>query len=122
MTKESDVDMERDFKKKIREALRLERESADRYRVFTPFMFADGDHPVIVLKRGEDGWTLSDEGNTLMRLSFDCEREPTDDWIAETVARFDVEDRDGALTLPVRREEIGSALFAFAQAILKIAD
>ena len=43
-------DIERDFKNKVTEKLSLSSEGIDRYRVFTPFMFEDGDHLAIVLK------------------------------------------------------------------------
>lgn len=36
--------IERDFKKKVCDRLRLVSEGIDRYRVFTPFQFDDGDH------------------------------------------------------------------------------
>ena len=43
--------IERDFKQKVCENLRLTSEGVDRYQVFTPFLFEDGDHLAIVLKR-----------------------------------------------------------------------
>ncbi len=43
----------------------------DRFRVFTSFMFDDGDHISIVLKKEQDGWVLSDEGHTYMHLTYD---------------------------------------------------
>ena len=36
--------IERDFKDKVTEKLRLSSEGMNRYKVFTPFMFEDGDH------------------------------------------------------------------------------
>ena len=56
--------IERDFKKKVCDRLRLVSEGIDRYRVFTPFMFEDGDQLAIVLKKEHDHWMLSDEGHT----------------------------------------------------------
>jgi len=54
--------IERDFKKKVCDRLRLISEGVDRYRVLTPFMFEAGDHLAIVLKKEHDRWGLSDEG------------------------------------------------------------
>ena len=53
----------------------------DRYQVFTPFLFDDGDHLVIVLKRNNSHWVLSDEGHTYMHLTYRTGREgsPTRD-------------------------------------------
>ena len=36
--------IERDFKQKVCDQLRIASEGVDRYRVFTPFLFEDGDH------------------------------------------------------------------------------
>ena len=66
-------DIERDFKNKVTEKLSLSSEGMNRYRVFTPFMFEDGDHLSIVLKRMNGGWILSDEGHTYMHLTYDLE-------------------------------------------------
>jgi len=44
--------IERNFKEKVCEKLRLSSEGVNRYRVFTPFMFEDGDHLSIILWRG----------------------------------------------------------------------
>ena len=39
------------FKRKVSDEVRVESEGVDRYRVFTPFHFEDGDHLAIVLKK-----------------------------------------------------------------------
>ena len=43
--------IEQDFKQKVCKQLRLASEGVSRYRVFTPFMFEDGDHLAVVLKK-----------------------------------------------------------------------
>ena len=43
----------------------------NRFLVFTPFTFDDGDHLAIVLKRYDKHWFLSDEGHTYMHLSYE---------------------------------------------------
>ena len=60
--------IEQDFHRKVSRKIRLSREGADRFRVFTPFLFDDGDHLAIVLKRQGARWVLSDEAHTCMRL------------------------------------------------------
>ena len=62
-----------DFKKKLCDKVRLDSEGKDRFRVFTPFRFSDGDHLVIVLKKAGPQWLLSDEGHTFMHLSYDLD-------------------------------------------------
>ena len=52
--------MERDFHEKISAKVRLSAEGVDRFRALTPFLFDDGDHLSIVLKKEGAGWVLSD--------------------------------------------------------------
>ena len=119
--------IERDFKAKVCENVTIAPEGLERRRVFTPFMFDDGDHLSIVLKKDGDGWILSDEGNTYMRLAFDIDEQSLREGkrhaiISNALSLFDVEDRDGELVIRVRDGMYGDALFSFVQAILKIAD
>ena len=119
--------IEHEFKAKVCEKVKLAPEGSGRFRVFAPFMFDDGDHLCIVLKKDGDGWMLSDEGNTYMRLTYDMDEQDLykgkrQTIIANALSLFDVEDRDGELIRRVRNGLYGDALFSFAQAILKIAD
>ena len=116
-----------DFQRKVSEKIRLVSEGIDRYRVFTPFMFEDGDHLAIVLRKDDGQWTLSDEGHTYMHLALhmdECElRQGTrQKIIANALAAFAVADRDGELVLPVRGDDFGDALWSFVQALLRIND
>ena len=43
--------IEQDFRNKVCEKLEISSEGIERFRVFTPFMFEDGDHLSVVLKR-----------------------------------------------------------------------
>lgn len=119
--------IERDFKAKVCEKVKLASVDSGRCRVFTPFMFDDGDHLSIVLKKDGAGWMLSDEGNTYMRLTYDMDEQSLREGqrrviISNALSLFDVEDRDGELVLGVQDGMYGDALFSFVQAILKIAD
>lgn len=119
--------IEKDFRKAICESVTLVPEGLDRYRVVTPFQLDDGDHLVIVLKRDRGGWTLSDEGHTFMHLTYDIDekdlvRGTRGAIIANTLAAFAVEDRDGELALSVPESRFGDALYNFAQALLKVSD
>ena len=62
--------IERDFHEKVSAQIRLRPEGLNRFRVFTPFLFEDGDHLVIVLKKEWGKWVLSDEAHTFMRLTY----------------------------------------------------
>ncbi len=119
--------IERDFRQKVSEKVRLAAEGMDRYRVFTPFMFEDGDHLAVVLKRDGDRWMLSDEGHTYMHLTYDLEERSFQEGtrgkiITSALSAFSVEDRSGELVLAVPEERYGDALYSFVQALLKISD
>jgi hypothetical protein len=62
--------IQKDFKQKVCDRIRLVSEGMNRYQVFTPFQFEDGDHLVIVLKQENSHWLLSDEGHTYMHLTY----------------------------------------------------
>lgn len=119
--------IEHDFHKKVCAKVRLLPEGMQRYRVFTPFVFDDGDHLSIVLKREGLRWKLSDEAHTYMHLTYDLDekdlqRGTRQKIISNALSTFQVEDRDGELVLDVQDERYGDALYSFVQALLKITD
>ena len=124
MTRET---IERDFKTKVCEKICLLGEGVDRFRVFTPFLFEDGDHLAIVLKRENSGWILSDEGHTYMHLTYDIDekdlqRGTRQKIITNTLSMFRIEDREGELLLRIPNEQFGDALYSFIQALMKVTD
>jgi hypothetical protein len=119
--------VERDFKKKVCEKVRLAGEGMDRYRVFTPFLFEDGDHLSIILRREKSTWVLSDEGHTYMHLTYDLDekdlqRGTRQKVITNALSMFRVEDREGELLLRVIDSQFGDALYSFIQALMKVTD
>lgn len=58
------------FKEKVCREVEIEKQGLDRYIIYTPFAFDDGDHYVVLLKRENNKWVLTDEGHTLMHLSY----------------------------------------------------
>src|SRR5450759_3281390 len=116
-----------DFQRKVSEKVHIASEGIDRYRVFTPFMFEDGDHLAIVLRKESGAWTLTDEGHTYMHLTYDLEEKDLrkgtrQKIINNALSAFSVDDREGELVLPIEDELYGDALFSFVQALLKITD
>lgn len=119
--------IEQDFREKVSECIRLRPEGMERFRVFTPFMFEDGDHLAIVMRRENGNWVLSDEGHTYMHLTYDLEESQLQHGtrqkiITNALSAFTVDDRDGELILPIRESRYGDALYSFVQALLKITD
>lgn len=115
------------FKQAVSEQIELHPEGHDRFRVFTPFQFDDRDHLVVVLRRENGAWFLTDEGHTYMHLTYDIgekdlQRGTRAKIIANTLDAFRVEDREGELRLRIEEEDFGGALYDFVQALLKITD
>lgn len=119
--------IEKEFKSKVCEQLRLTSEGINRYRVFTPFMLEDGDHVSILLKRENSHWVLSDEGHTYMHLTYDIEEKSLQSGtrqklISNALSGFSVLDRDGELILAIDDDQYGNALYSFVQALMRISD
>jgi hypothetical protein len=119
--------IERDFKAKVCEKIRLSGEGVDRFRVFTPFLFEDGDHLAIILKHTNSEWVLSDEGHTYMHLTYDLDekdlqRGTRQKIITNALSMFRIEDCDGELLLRVADAQFGDALYSFIQALMKVTD
>ena len=98
--------IQNDFRRIVCDNIRLASEGVNRFRVFTPFLFEDGDHLAIVLKREANGWVLSDEGHTYMHLTYDLDekdlqRGNRQKVIGNALSVFSVEDREGELRLQV---------------------
>lgn len=119
--------IEQDFHNKVSAKVRLVPEGVERYRVFTPFLFDDGDHLAVVMKKERARWVLSDEAHTYMRLADeikegDIRGATRQKIIANTLSMFKVEDHNGELVLEVPDGRYGDALYSFIQALLKISD
>lgn len=116
-----------DFTEKVCEQIRLQEEGIDRYRVFTPFRYDDGDHLVIVLKREQDKWVLSDNGHTYMHLTYDLDEKSLytgtrQQIISNTLSAFSVSDVEGELKKIIENGEFGNALYDFIQTLIRIND
>lgn len=120
-------EIEEDFRKKVCDEIQIIVEGINRARVITPFKFDDGDHLVIILKKEENRWILTDEGHTFMHLTYwidedDFYKGTRKKIIDDTLSMFDVIDRNGEIILLVKNREFGNALYSFIQSLLKITD
>ena len=117
--------IEKDFINSISTEIELVPDGRDRFYVYTPFRFNDGDHISIILKKESERWILSDEGHTYMHLTYDIDEQQLFRGIRQAIisralSSFGVKDRDGELILEIKDTSYGDALYAFAQALLKI--
>lgn len=119
--------MEHAISDRLRTAVTLEKRGVDSFRVATPFHFADGDELKIILVRTPDGkWKITDEGHTLMYLSyynFDVSTDTRASVMRSILDSHYMNDEDGRLTITAYSdEEAASAIFTFAQGLLKVSD
>lgn len=114
-----------DFKGKVSSHVNLVSEGISRYQVRHPFTFDDGDHFVILLKQYGDRWYLTDEGHTIMHLSYEglsLDKGSYKEVIDNTVTSFGLNNKEGELILQIPEERFGDAFFTFTQALIKISD
>ena len=119
--------IEKDFIDKVSAEIQLLADGKDRFLVFTPFHFNDGDQLVIVLKKMGDRWVLSDEAHTYMHLSYYMDEQrlhsgSRQKLILKALSMFQVKDYDGELVIDVSDGCYGEALYDFVQALLKVID
>jgi hypothetical protein len=119
--------IEAKFRETVNQKITLRPEGMDRYHIFTPFMFNDGDHLVTLLKKSARGWAITDEGHTFMHLSYDLDMRVLEtgtrqSMIGSALSMFGIQDADGELLIPIENEAYGDALYNFIQGLIKIAD
>lgn len=108
------------FRHKICEEIEIEQEGVGRYVVYTPFMFDDGDHFVVLVRRDESGWFITDEGHTMMHLSYsgvDISTDTRAKIVDESLAAHGVENRGGELRINVPGDDFADALYSYLQAL-----
>lgn len=121
------LSVEKQFKDKVCDKIRIVPEGKERYRIFTPFMFNDGDHLVSLLKKAPNGWVVSDEGHTYMHLSYEVDVKELDRGTRQKIVNsalsmFGMIDKDGELIVEVESDFYGDALYSFIQGVFKITD
>jgi hypothetical protein len=117
--------IQNEFKRKVCEEIFVEPEGIERFIIYTPFMFDDGDHFVIILKSCNGRWCFTDEGHTFMHISYDevdISKGTRKSIIDQTLLNFHTMNDAGELRINVPGEAFGDALFSFIQALVKISD
>lgn len=119
--------IEKEFKEKVCKEIRLMQEGVERYRIFTPFQFDDGDSFAIVLKKAGKSWILSDEGHTFMHLSYEMDMDSLDKGtrakiISTTLNTFGINEKEGILFAEVDEKNMGNVFYNYVQALIKITD
>ncbi len=111
----------------ISEEITLIDEGVNRFRVFTPFEFDDGDHFSIVLKKQNGSFIFTDEAHTIMHMSYDMDvsvlkKGTRQKILTNTIANFGLEENNGELFIKVSENNFGASFYNFVQALIKITD
>jgi hypothetical protein len=123
----TEAEIQSEFRERLGSSISLVSGGLNRFRVETPFVFDDGDHFPIFLRREGPEWVLSDEGATFMRLSYFIDSKSRREGnrarvIDSALSIYEVEDRAGELVCKVPDRRFGDALFSFVQALHRISD
>ena len=116
-------ELERTLKAQICESVRIVTNGNGKHYITMPFFYGDGDGPTIALRRQGDGWAMSDEGSTMMRLSWRLSEEEFEEperqsKIADALALSQAKEKDGELLLQVSDSNYSEALFDFVHSLL----
>lgn len=112
-----------EFRNKVSREIDIEQEGLDRFIIYSPFMFDDGDHFVVILRKKHNGWYFTDEGHTLMHLSYtnvDIQKGTRGKIVEESLIAHGVTNNDGELLLEVPNESFGDSLYSYLQALSRI--
>jgi hypothetical protein len=122
------IDLQKQFVSKITEEIRIKPQGNDYFRISTPFMFSDGDHFSIAIRKEGKRWIFTDEGDTFMHLSILGVKPETlthgtrEKILSGILEEFSIKYHFGELILEIQEENYGSAFYCFTQALLKISD
>lgn len=117
--------LEKEFKKKVCDEIALVQEGLNRFIVFNPFMFDDGDHLVVLLKGKEGKWLFTDEGHTFMHVSYDdidIDKGTRKKIIDSVLAGYSIKNQEGELIVEIPDNQFGDALYSYLQGLIKITD
>ena len=94
--------------------------------MFTPFQFEDGDFFSIVLKNENGKWFLTDEGHTLMHLSYELdidliEKGARAQILSNVLSQFELSVKDGAITSELNGSW-GDSLVSYIPGVVRISD
>lgn len=121
------ISVTNEIRSKICSEIEILSEGKDRYVIAVPFTFEDGDFFKTILKKGDDGWYFTDEGHTLMHLSYEgfdvkLDSGKRKDIFDLILATHGLENDNGELICTVEDEHFGDSLYTFLQGLVKITD
>ena len=102
----------------------LEQIQKNIYRLYAPFFHEDGDMYSIYLETGEEGITIRDFGNTLMRVSYTFDiSTPNKRKVLQNVVKSNLgELDDGELLIHTTGNDVEEAIYQYAQLVSKVSN
>lgn len=114
-----------ELKKLLCREVEVEQQGIDRYVVYAPFTFDDGDHYVCIVERCGDKWCVTDEGHTFMHMSYRMSeflKGTRGKIIQDALAIHRIECNEGVLKICVPERMISDAVFSLLHGISKISN
>jgi hypothetical protein len=110
--------------KSMRSSIELHPIGRSQYVLETPFYFDDGDGFVIYLKIFDDKIIFTDNGHTIMHISYDVEMnsETRQEVLSSILSTHDLKYNDGEISTESNLENIGLAFWDFCQGLIRISD
>lgn len=122
------TDLQTKFISKLPNSVTLEQLGKNVFELITPYTFTDGDGFSVFIKKENDNWIFTDEGDTLMHLDILGMSETSllsgtkYQIFSAILEQFSVVDRDGELILKIEDDDYITAYYQFTQALIKISD
>lgn len=123
-----DIDkIQNSFRATVSDSIILLPEGVDRYQIFTPFHFDDGDHFVIVLRKDKsNNFIITDEGHTYMHMSYHMELSSLKSGIRNLIVesaleKHKVTEENGQIFVKIDdMENAGNIFYSFIQCLTSI--
>ena len=117
------------FQLAVSKSVRIFPKGIDRYQIFTPFHFNDGDHFVIILKKNaQRNWIITDEGHTYMHMSYDIDLSSLNSGnrnqiIESALEKHNIQEQAGKIFADVKSlAHAGNVFYSFVQCLINITD
>jgi len=115
--------LEKIIEKEFNNRAKIVKRRADIYQLYIPIFHEDGDMiDIFISPKGEDRFTISDYGQTLMRLSYsyDIDSENKEAILKKIVSESKMEEKDGNIMLVSDVESLFNNIMQAAQTYAKV--
>ena len=103
----------------------IEERGIDRYAIHTEFTYPDGDELRIILKKQGEEWMFTDEGHTMMWLSyedFNLRTDTRNNLFSRTLSYNHAALEDGRICIRFKPDRICGAIHSMIQVLIQTAD